>query len=272
MLEKKLKRLKDILKKMNSVLVAYSAGVDSSFLLKVCKDVLSNRVLAVTAVSENYPKEELNQAKRFAKELNVRHMIIKTEELKNPKFKKNDLERCYFCKKELFTKLNRIAKQNNIDYVIDGSNFDDLKDYRPGRKAKEEMGVYSPLQMAKLSKNQIRVLAKKMGILNWDKPKQTCLSSRIPYGRKITPFLLKRIEKGENFLRRLGFKELRLRDYWGGIARIEIEKKDFLKIFRDGMDKKIVRYLKKLGYVYITLDLEGYRSGSMNEVFKKKIK
>ncbi len=262
----KLKKLKDALKRMGSVLVAYSGGVDSTLLLKVSKVTLKDKVLAVTADSPTYPQEELNSAKRMAQEIGVRHKIIKTYELKDKNFSFNPVNRCYFCKRELFSRLKDIAKRNNLNFVIDASNSSDKKDFRPGNKAKEEFKIRSPLQEAGFSKEDIRALSKKMELGTWNKPALACLASRIPYGRKITPPILTRINKAEVFLRRLGFLQVRLRHY-NGLCRIEVFKDDIPKLI--SQHDLIVEKLKRLGYNYVTVDLEGYRTGSLNEVIKQ---
>jgi len=262
----KLKKLKDVLKRMSSVLVAYSGGVDSTLLLKVSKVTLKDKVLAVTADSATYPQEELNFAKRMAQEIGVRHKIIKTYELKDKSFSSNPVNRCYFCKRELFGRLKDIAKRNNLNFIIDASNSSDKKDFRPGNKAKGELKIRSPLQEAGLSKEDIRALSKKLGLITWDKPSLACLASRVPYGKKITPRILNRINQGEGLLRELGFSQVRLRHY-NGLCRIEIFKEDIPRLIakRD----LLVAKLKRLGYNYVTVDLEGYRTGSMNEVIKR---
>jgi len=261
----KLKNLKKILKSMGSVLVAYSGGLDSGFLLKVVKDVLGNNVLAVTAISPIYSKEQIRQAKEFAQSHNIRHLMIKTFQYKNPLFIKNNYQRCYWCKRDLFLKLKKIAKKQKIKYVVDGTNFDDQKDFRPGEKAKKELGVRSPLKEAKIKKDEIRLLSKKLGLNIYKKPSSVCLASRIAYGDRISLYKLKRIEKAEEFLKNLGFKQVRLRDY-SDLARIEVEKNKLSYLIKNR--QKICDFLKKLGFSYITLDLEGYRQGSMNLVLK----
>jgi len=261
----KLKNLKKILKDMGSVLVAYSGGVDSSFLLKVATDVLGNNVLAVTAVSPIYSKKQIREAKEFTQSNNIRHLMIKTFQYKNPLFIKNNYQRCYFCKRDLFLKLKKIAKKQKISYVVDGTNFDDQKDFRPGEKAKKELGIRSPLSEAKIKKEEIRILSKELGLNNYNNPSQACLASRIAYGDRISLYKLKRIEKAEDFLKSLGFKQVRLRDY-SDLARIEVEKSQLSYLIKNRL--KICNFLKKLGFIYITLDLEGYRQGSMNLILK----
>jgi uncharacterized protein len=263
----KLGKLKKILKDMGSVLVAYSGGVDSSFLLKVAKDVLGDNLLAVTAVSPTYPKRELREAKEFIKTHNIKHLIIKTSEYKNPLFIKNNYQRCYWCKRELFLKLKKIAQKQKINYVVDGTNFDDQKDFRPGEKAKKELGVRSPLKEAKIKKDEIRLLSKKLGLNTYKKPSGACLASRIAYGNKITLYRLKRIERAEDFLRNLGFSQVRLRDY-SDLARIEVDKEKIPFLITNRL--KICNFLKKLKFIYVTLDLEGYRQGSMNLVLRRR--
>lgn len=263
----KLKKLKTILEKMPSVLIAFSGGVDSCLLLKIAADTLGKNVLAVTAVSETYPLEELIFAKKMARLLKVRHETIRTSEIKNKNFFSNPSNRCYFCKKELFRRLKHIAHQHKINFVLDASNLSDKKDFRPGNQAKKEFKVRSPLAEAGLTKDDIRRISKKLGLVTWDKPAQACLASRIPYGTKISTQLLRKINLAESFLKKEGFNQVRLRHYNIGLCRIEILKNEFPLFFKKS--NKVVEKLKKLGYNYITLDLEGYRSGSLNEVIKQ---
>ncbi|MFC1624321.1 ATP-dependent sacrificial sulfur transferase LarE [Candidatus Omnitrophota bacterium] len=265
----KLRRLKSNLRGLRSVVVAFSGGVDSSFLLKVTKDTLPEKdVLAVTAVSDTYTRPELQQAKRFTKSLGVRHKIIFTNELKDASFTKNTVDRCYYCKKELFNKLKGLAKKDGFSSIVDATNVDDKKDYRPGTRAKDEAGVRSPLQETGFTKEDIRRFSKNMGLATWGLPSMACLSSRIPYGEKIQKATLKKIEKAEAFIRSAGIKQVRVR-YHKHIARIEVDKKDIKRFFNQKFCDRIVKRLKSLGFRYITLDLEGYRTGSLNEGLRK---
>ena len=266
-LQNKLKRLQQILIKMDSVLVAYSGGVDSSLLLKVAGSVLPGNVLAVTAKSPTYPDDEINQAKKIAKGLRVKHLIIKTNEFKDPNFLKNPTNRCYFCKKELFDKLTRIAKKNRINFVADGSNLDDDKDYRPGSQAIEELRVRSPLKEAKLTKGDIRNISRHLRLSTWDKPAFACLASRFPYRQRINRKNLGKVQQAEKVLKNIGIKQVRVRHH-NSIARIEVLEAQIPAIVRQR--KKIVERLKKIGYKYICIDLQGYRTGSLNETLKLK--
>ncbi|MEK6567433.1 MAG: ATP-dependent sacrificial sulfur transferase LarE [Candidatus Omnitrophota bacterium] len=251
-----------------NVIVAYSGGVDSSFLLKCCVDFLGrDRTIAVTAVSPTYTQKELQTAREIAQGLGVIHKIIHTSEVDDPNFKANPQNRCYYCKSELFSHLRLLAKKEGVSFVLDGTNADDLKDYRPGSLAKKELGVCSPLAEANLNKEEIRAASKELGLKTWDAPQMSCLASRFAYGQEIGLEDLSRIEKAEDYIRGLGFKMVRLRHYRLAdktlLARLEVNKEDVIKIAN--RQSPITNRLKELGYNYITLDLEGYRTGSMNE-------
>src|SRR3989338_5997885 len=261
-LAKKLARLQKIIQDMGSLLIAFSAGVDSTFLLKVASMVLEpDKLLAVTANSVTYPKEELLFSKMMAKRLGVRHKIIKTDELEDKRFTVNPVNRCYFCKSELFQKLKEMAIKFKLNFVADASNVSDRSDFRPGNLAKKELNVRSPLQEAGLNKDEIRNLSRKLGLITWDKPSLACLASRIPYGRNISPLVLQQVNRGEIYLRSICLKQVRLRHY-NGLCRIEVFCADIPKLMRKR--KLILERLKKLGYNYVTVDLAGYRTGSMN--------
>jgi len=263
-----MEELKKIISSMESVLVAYSGGVDSNFLLKVALDTLGkDKVVAVTAESVTFPDWELDFAKQIAKQWSVKHIIIETEELNNPDFFNNSKDRCYFCKKELFTKLKTVANQENLNFVVDGANFDDLNDYRPGMRAAAELNVRSPLKEARLTKKDIRKFSKDLNLSTWDKPSFACLSSRFPYGEIITEKGLYQVGEAEKFLKELGFRQLRVRHH-ETMARVEVLSDEVDKFLDRALRTKVVNKLKNIGYKYVTIDLEGYRTGSMNEVLE----
>lgn len=270
----KFEELKNRLHEMRKVLVAFSGGVDSSFLLKVAADVLGENVLAVIASSETYPSKERDEAIKLAGKLNVRHTVIQTKELENPDFSSNPPERCYYCKSELFSKLKDIAESESIPYVLDGSNYEDTSDFRPGTKAAEELGIRSPLKEVGLIKDEIRQLSKSIDLPTWNKPSLACLSSRFPYFTEIEPESLKQVAQAEEYLKGLGFNQVRVRHH-GQIARVEIYPQEFSKIMDENIREKITKNFKKFGFIYTALDLAGFRSGSMNEplhIEKKEIK
>jgi uncharacterized protein len=250
---------------MDSVLVAFSGGVDSSFLLKVAATVLDGNVAAFTAVSPTYKTDELKGAKRLASEMGVDHIIVESNEMEISNFTQNDSRRCYYCKKELFNVAWEKANERGLKHVVYGSNLDDLQDYRPGMEAAKELRVSSPLVDAKLTKDEIRALSKSLNLNNWNKPASACLSSRFPYGTMITADKLKMVEESEAFLHEKGFHHCRVR-YHGDMARIEVDKKDIQCFFEADVRSAIVNKFKEIGFTYVTLDLEGYRSGSLNEV------
>ena len=262
-MERKQESLKEILRSLESVVIAYSGGVDSTFLSKVAFDVLGENALAVTAKSETYPRSEFEESQELARKIGIKHETIVSEELDIPEFSGNPVNRCYYCKKELLGKLRKTAKERGLKCVVEGSNFDDLDDYRPGMQAVNELGIRSPLKEAKLTKEEIRELSKRLGLPTWDKPSFACLSSRFPYGNEITREKLTAVGEAEIFLRNLGIRQLRVRHH-DQVARIEVAKEDMEILLRNR--EQVVMKLKELGYTYITMDLQGYRTGSMNEV------
>lgn len=263
-IEKKWEQLLSLLREMKLAVIAFSGGVDSSLLLAAASEAMGPNLIAVTAVSETYPPGELVHAREFARTLGVRHRMLPTNELANDAFLLNTPDRCYHCKKELFAKLRHIAELEGITFILDGSNRDDLSDHRPGRRAAEEFSVRSPLVEAGLAKAEVRELARARDLPVWDKPSLACLSSRIPYGTRITQEILRTVHAAENVLHARGFRQVRVRHH-GETARIEIEREEFGKLFSDGSLPEIVSAIKELGYRYVCLDLEGYRTGSMNE-------
>lgn len=261
----KVKKLQKILKGMKRVLVAYSGGVDSTFLLKVALDALGREnVLAVIAMSGSFPIREFTCAKKTAREIGCRYMVITTNELDSKSYKKNPINRCYYCKKELFSKLLAIAREKGLKYVLDGTNFDDLKDMRYGAMASKELNIKSPLLAAGIGKKDIRRFSRALGLDTWDKPSFACLSSRFPYGTAITKRKLRVVERAEDFLKDLGFRQVRVR-FHGKIARIELYRNDIKKIFQEDIRTAVDNRLKQLGFDYVAVDLRGYRTGSMNE-------
>ncbi len=254
----------DTIREMQSVIVAYSGGFDSTLVLKAASMADLQSILAVTADSESLPRDELLFAKQMASYINVPHRIIKTEELEDENFSSNPPDRCYYCKKELFGKLKEIAFKENFSYILDGTNGDDIKDFRPGRRAGAEMGVRSPLLEVGLSKREIREISLELGLPTYNKPQTPCLASRFPYGQRITREELEKVEKAERFLKNFGLKQLRVRNH-GEIARIEIMPEEILIFGNKEIRTETLRFLKSLGFKYITLDLQGFRSGSLNE-------
>lgn len=268
-IKKKLEILKENILELGSLAVAFSGGVDSTFLLKVAYDVLKENVIAVTASSSTFPDREFKESIDFARKLGVKQIIIVSEELEIEGFADNPINRCYFCKKEIFTKLKETAKSENIKFVADGSNIDDLGDYRPGMAAVLELGILSPLKEAGLTKDDIRILSKEMNLPTWDKPAFACLSSRFPYGQKITKEKLQMVDKAEQYLLDLGFKQVRVRHH-GEIARIEVAYFERRKFFDEELMDEIHKKFKEIGFRYSAIDLKGYRTGSMNEAILEK--
>jgi uncharacterized protein len=267
-LKTKTQKLKEIFQSMGKVLVAFSGGVDSTLLLKVAQETLGNKnVFAVTARSHLYPERELTGVKKLIQTLGARHRLIESNELEIPEFSQNPPNRCYYCKKKLFRELLDIAQEESIPFVVEGSTLDDDKDHRPGRMAIQEFGIKSPLKEALFTKTEVRELSKELGLPTWDKPSFACLASRFPYGEEITEKGLRMVDEAEDFLFGLEFKQVRVRHY-GSLARIEILSEEMPRLMEGSLREKVVSHLKKIGYCYITLDLQGFRSGSMNEVLK----
>lgn len=268
----KLLALKNHIKKLDHVLVAFSGGIDSTFLLKICRDLLGKKnLLAATVKSSMISSEEIEETKKIIEEMDVNHIFLEFDESKIPQIYENSPERCYFCKKEIFKNLLSVAKREGINFVLDGSNADDTKDFRPGMKALKELGVKSPLMEAGLTKNEIRYFARKMNLSNWAKPSMACLASRFPYGERLNREKLKRVEISEKFLKDLGFKQFRVRSHQN-LARIEVLSEDFDKVLNKVIRKQIVEKLENAGFLYVTVDLVGYRTGSMNEGLQKEMK
>ncbi len=266
-LQEKLTELEGTLAPYGSALVAFSGGVDSSLALAVAARALPrHRVLAVTSNNETYLPSELDLAREFADSLGVEHLVVNTRELDNPNYASNPTNRCYFCKSTLYSDLARLAREKGYACVVDGANKDDEGDYRPGRKAAKELGVVSVLSAARMSKDEVRELAKHLGLPTWDKPALACLSSRFPYGQEITPEKLTQVARAEEFLRREGFQQVRVRHH-GEIARLEVGPGELERAF--AMREKISAELLDAGFLYVTLDLAGYKSGSLNRALKK---
>ena len=267
-IQDRLRALEKIVSPHGSALVAYSGGVDSSLALAICARALpKERVLAVTSNNETYLPSELDLARRFADSLGVEHLIVNTRELDDPNYASNPANRCYFCKSTLYSDLHKIAGERGYACVVDGANADDEGDYRPGRKAAKELGVVSPLSMAKMGKGEVRELARRLGLPSWDKPALACLSSRFPYGQEITAEKLAQVARAEEFLRERGLQQVRVRHH-GEIARLEVGPHEMERAF--ALREEISAELKEAGFLYVALDLSGYESGSLNAALGRK--
>ena len=266
-LQERLRELEDIVAPYGSALVAFSGGVDSSLALAIAARALpKDKVLAVTSNNETYLPSELDLARDFAAKLGVEHLVVNTRELDDPNYASNPTNRCYFCKSTLYTDLAKLASERGYACVVDGANKDDEGDYRPGRKAAKELGVVSPLSVAGVGKAEVRELAKHLGLPSWDKPALACLSSRFPYGQEITPEKLSQVARAEEFLRKEGFRQVRVRHH-GEIARLEVAPAEMERAF--ALREEISAELKDAGFLYVTLDLAGYKSGSLNAALGK---
>lgn len=267
-IQEKLIQLRCVFQEMGTALIAYSGGIDSTLVAKVAFDILGDRSVAITAVSPSLLPEELDEAQQQAEIIGIKHELIETEEMNNPNYTSNPLNRCYFCKSELHDKLKPLAIERGYPYVIDGVNADDLQDYRPGIQAAKERGVRSPLAEMGITKVEVREMTKILGLPWWDKPSQPCLSSRFPYGEEITYEKLYRVGRAEIYLRKLGYRNLRVRSD-GDTAKIELLPEQITDFVVKTNLNEVVSHFQSLGFIYVTLDLEGYRSGKLNQVVFK---
>ena len=264
---KKLDKLTRDLKSLESLAVAFSGGADSAFLLKVARDILGKNVLAVTAHSAFFPEREFAAAAEFSRVHRVPHRVVLANALDIEGFSENPPDRCYLCKRKLFSKIAAVARESRLRHIADGSNFDDLDDHRPGARAARELGIVTPLQDAEMTKQDIRVLSREMNLPTWDKPADACLATRIPYGQKITPEKLLAVERAEQFLLDAGFRQVRVRHH-GDTARIEVAVGERILLLEGDLLEKVDAEFKKIGFIYAALDLRGYRTGSMHEGMK----
>lgn len=266
----KLNQIQAIFQEMERALIAYSGGVDSTLVAKIAYDVLGDQAIAVTAVSPSLLPEDLEEARIQAAAIGIQHQEIETQEMENPNYTSNPVNRCYFCKSELHDTLKPLALQRGYPYVVDGVNADDLQDYRPGIQAAKERGARSPLAEVGITKLEVRQIAKELGLPWWDKPAQPCLSSRFPYGEEITIAKLQRVGRSEHYLRQLGLKNLRVRSA-GDTAKIELPPEEIKPFILTTDLPQLVATLQEFGFVYVTLDLEGYRSGKLNQVLPPEV-